>query len=175
MLRIRVDARQALALRVGDRTRHAIQQHVRVSQDRIERGPEFMRHVGQELRFQGGGLLESNVLPSEQFVLRGEFGRRLLDLPFQFGGGILQLLEQSCLLESLGQVVQDRDDPHQLPLLRQDLAGQSLDRREPPADGIGELNFAAISLLPASREDVRNERRQVRTVGAHTPQLQITG
>ena len=77
----------------------------------------------------------------------GEFGRRLLDLPFELGRRMLQLFVQSRLLDSLGQVVQDRDDPHQLALLRQDLAGEPSTGRRRPVTGSVELDFAAVSLL----------------------------
>jgi hypothetical protein len=41
---------------------HALQQHVRIAQDRVERRPELVRHVGEELRFQTRRLLEFDCL-----------------------------------------------------------------------------------------------------------------
>ena len=70
---------------------------------------------------------------------------------------LLQLFEQARLFDRLGQVVQDRHDPHQLALLRQDLPCQALDRRWPAADRIGQLDLTAIALLAAARENVRDE------------------
>ena len=111
---------------VGDRAGHAVEQHVRVAEDRVERRPELVRHVREELRLQRRRLLERDVLPAEQLVLLGQLGRRFLDLALELGGRLLQLLEQARLLHRLGEVVEDRDDPHQLALLRQDLPGERL-------------------------------------------------
>ena len=60
---------------------------------------------------------------------------------------LLQLLVEARLLDRLGEVVQDRHDPDQLALLRQDRAGQRLDRQRPAGRRIGQLNLAAIALL----------------------------
>jgi hypothetical protein len=60
----------------GSVARHALQQHVRVAEDGIERRPELVRHVRQELRLEAGGLLELERLPPQQLVLGRQFGGR---------------------------------------------------------------------------------------------------
>ena len=117
-----VDARQALALRVGDLAGDVVQQHVGVAHDGVERRPELVRHVGEELRLQRRGLLELEVLAPQQLVLLGELGRGLADLALQLVRGLLHLLVEARLLHRLGEVVEDGDDPHHLALLRDDLA-----------------------------------------------------
>ena len=150
-----------------------VQQHVRVAQDRVERRPELVRHVGEELRLQRRRLLERDVLPAQQLVLLGELGGRFLHLALELDRRLLQLLVEARLLDRLGEVVQDRDDPHQLALLRQDRAGDRLDRQRPAGQRIAELDLAAVALLARSRQHVRDERRQVRAVGAHAPQRHL--
>ncbi len=72
------------------------------------------------------------MLTPEKLVLFGQFGGGLLDLALELGGRFLQLFVQPCLLECLRQVVQDRDNPDQLSLLGEDLAGKAFDRRGAP-------------------------------------------
>ena len=124
--RVRVDARQALALRRRSPPRDAMQQHVRVAEDRVERRPELVRDVGEELRLEGRRLLELDVLPPQQLVLLRQLRGRLLHLALEFGRRLLQLLVEPRLVDRLGQVVQDRDDPDELALLGEDRARPAL-------------------------------------------------
>ena len=54
-------ASRLLALDVGHRSGHALQQHVGVAEDRVERRPELVRHVREELRLERRRLLELDV------------------------------------------------------------------------------------------------------------------
>ena len=65
---------QGLALRRGERARDALQQHGRVAEDRVQRRPELVRHVREELRLQRRRLLELDRLPPQQLVLLRELG-----------------------------------------------------------------------------------------------------
>ena len=48
---------------------------MRVPENRIERRPELVRHVREELRLERGCLLEADLLAAQQLVLLSEFGR----------------------------------------------------------------------------------------------------
>src|SRR5436305_1805955 len=74
------------------RPRHPLQEQARVAQDRVEGGAELVGHVGQELRFGRGSLLELDGLAAQQLVLAHQLGRGLAHALLEEAGGLLQLL-----------------------------------------------------------------------------------
>ena len=152
----RLTARQQLA---GD----ALQQHVRVAEDRVERRPELVRHVGEELRLQARGLFELDRLPPEQLVLRRQLGGRRLDARLQFVRRCLQLLVELRALERLAPVVQNRDDGRQLAGLGQHLARDRFDRESARSSpGSSTRSRPAGSrpgpVSPSSRPEMNDEK-----------------
>ena len=81
--------------------------------------------------FSADACSSSICLPAQQLVLLRELGGRLLNLALELVRRLLQLLVEPRLFDRLASVVQDRDDRHQLAVLRQDLAGDRLDRQRP--------------------------------------------
>ena len=74
---------------------------MRVAEDRVERRPELVRHVGEELRLQRRGLLELDRLAPQQLVLLARVGGRLLNLALELVRRLLQLLVEPRLLDRL--------------------------------------------------------------------------
>ena len=77
-----------------ERPGNALQQHRRVAEHRVERRPELVRHVGEELRLQRRRLLELDRLAPQQLVLLRDVGGRRLNLALELVGRLLQLLVQ---------------------------------------------------------------------------------
>ena len=140
----------------------ALQQHVRVAEDRVERRPELVRHVGEELRLQPRRLFELDRLPPEQLVLRRQLGGGRLDARLQFVRRRLQLLVQPRALERLAPVVQDGDDGRQLAGLGQHLAGDGFDGNRLAVTGfISPISPRRISpgpVSPSSRPEMNDEK-----------------
>ena len=106
----------------------ALEQHRGVAEHRVQRRPELVRHVREELRLERRRLLELDRLAAQQLVLLRDVGGRRLNLPLELVGRLLQLLVQPRLFERLAAVVEDRDDRGQFAVLRQNLAGDRFDR-----------------------------------------------
>ena len=157
-----------------ERTAHALQQHRRVAEHRVERRPELVRHVGEELRLERRGLLELDGLAAEQLVLVRDVGGGRLNPPLQLVGRVLQLLVQLRLFDRLATVVQNRDNGRQLSVIRQDLAGDRLDRQRFAGRRIEEADLAHAALIGAD-EHAGDERREMRVVGLHPALLERRG
>ncbi len=69
-------------------------------------------------------------------------------------------------LDRLGAIVKNRDDGRQLADFGQHLRGQRLHRHQLAGVRIHQRDFSAPRRFPASREQPRYERREVRVVGA---------
>src|SRR5207249_2706979 len=136
---------------------YALQEHRRVPEHRVQRRPEFVRHVREELRLERRRLFELDRLPPEQLVLMGDVGCGRLNSALELVGRLLQLLVQLRLFDRLAAVVQDRDDGRQLAVVRQNLAGDRLDRQRLAELRIGEANLTDTALIGAD-EHTGDER-----------------
>ena len=112
--RVGVHPGEALRLLALERPQHALQEHARVAEDRVERRAELVGHVGEELRLERGGLLELDGLAAQQLVLAHQLGGGLAHLPLELAGGLLELVVEALALEGLGAIVQDGDDGGEL-------------------------------------------------------------
>ena len=149
------------------RARHALQQHARVAQDRVERRAELVRHVGEELRLQGRGLLELDVLAPEQLVLAHQLGGGLAHLLFQLVGGALELLVEPLPLQRLRPVVQDRHHADQLAVLRQHLARDGLERARASRLRVDEADVAVVPRGLADEEQLATNEEKCASLDAH--------
>ncbi len=93
-----MDVRHEADLLFGQRFTHLAQQHLGEADDGVERGPELVRHIGQELGLVAGGLLE-------RLVCGHEFAGTLLDPGLEIGGMLLALLVQPGILDGDGRLV----------------------------------------------------------------------
>ena len=150
----------------GSGPEHALEQHARVAEDRVERRPELVRHVREELRLRARGRLELERLPLEQLVLANELGGRVAHLLLEEARGLLQLLVERVLLHRLGAVVEDRDDRGDLAVLREDLAADRLDGHGRGRLRIEQTELAAEAPAGLEEEEVGDVRREVRVVRA---------
>ena len=83
-----------LALRVAELAGAAVQQQIRESDDRVERGAQLVRHVGEELVLELGGALQLDVLGAERELVAAA------------------LLQHRCAVESDDHLVaQDLEQP----------------------------------------------------------------
>ena len=151
---------------------HALQQHRRVAEHRVERRPELVRHVREELRLERRRLLELDRLAPQQLVLLRDVGGGRLNLPLELVGGLLQLLVELRLLDRLAPIVKDRHDRGQLAVLRQHLAGDRLDRHRLAGLRIAQPDFADAALIGADQH-AGDERRKMRVVGLHPALLDL--
>ena len=107
-----------MPLRAGfKRSGHALHQHRRIPEHRVERGPEFVRHVREELRLERRRLLELDRLPPKQLVLVRDVRRGRLNPPLELVRRLLQLLVQLPLFNRLAAIVEDGDDGRQLAVI----------------------------------------------------------
>ena len=127
---VRVDARRAAACAGGShRPGDALQQHVRVAEDRVERRPELVRHVREELRLQRRGLLELDApgaaaARSAARARRSPPGPCARARPTPASAARTAAPSRSPRVRSCRMVTTAR----QLAVLRQDLAGDRFDR-----------------------------------------------
>ena len=149
-----------------DAAGHTLQQHRRITEHRVQRRPELVRHVREELRLQGRRLFELDGLAPQQLVLLRDVGCRRLNLAFELVRGLLQLLVQPRLFDRLAAVVEDRHHGRQLTVLGQHLSRDGLDRHRLAGFGIAQSDLADAPPIRAD-EHVGDERREVRVVGLH--------
>ena len=83
MARVRIDAGKVPPLRRAQLAGYPLHRHGGIAKDRVQRRAQFVRHVGQELRFGRRRLLELECLAAKQLVLICQLGRGFADLPFQ--------------------------------------------------------------------------------------------
>src|SRR5204862_809026 len=126
MMRVAVDAVEVAPLLRRELAGHALEQHARIAEDRVERRAELVRHVREELRFRRRRLLDLEVRAAQQLVLPRELGGGLAYLLLELTGGALELLVEAVALELLCPIVQDRDNRRHLAVLGHDLAGNGL-------------------------------------------------
>ena len=126
-----------------------------------------MGHVGQELRFGRGGLLELDALAAQQLVLAHQLGRGLAHALLEEAGGLLQLLVEPRALQGLRAVVQHGDDGGDLAVLGQDLAREGLHGQGLAALGVHEPDVPPPPLALGGEEQVGDEGGEVGVVGLH--------
>ena len=90
MLSAPVDVAQKAGLLLGQGPEGRVSQQLAEADDRVERGPQFMRHVGEEL----------GLHPQRLFQLHGP----LPDPLFQFGGMLPDLRIESGILDGDGRL-----------------------------------------------------------------------
>ena len=128
VLRGGLDSREALFLPVGELAVDAVEQQRRVSDERVDRRAQLVRHAREKFRFEPVGLLELARLPLQPHVLLREIGRRRAHARFELAAELLQLFVQPLVLGLLGEIVQHRHDRDRLAAPVHDLARHDLDR-----------------------------------------------
>ena len=147
--------------------RDTLKQHAGVTEDGIEGRAELVRHVGEELALELGGLLQLEMLPLQQLVAPHQLAGGLADLLFQLLAGGLDLLVQAGLLQRLGAIVEDGDHGRDLPVLAEHLARHRFHRQRLQRGGIDEGDLAAPTQPLAGEEQVGDEGGEVGVVAAH--------
>ena len=112
-------------LPLGEVAVQAVQQHLGEANDRVQRGPQLVRHVGQELRLEATGLHQPGVGSGQALVQPG-----VLQRDRRLGGQQQEHVELLIVVDLARELLAEQEDAVQLVLDLQRHDQRGLDRFE---------------------------------------------
>ena len=135
------DVFEVFLLLLVDLTEHPFAQHLREPDDRVQRRPQLVRHVGEKLRLVPARRLELAALQVKLRERRGELSGSLLDLLLEAAIGLLELRRHAIeLVGERAQLVIARNLDPLVERTGADPRRRSLDRLDRPHQPASEQN-----------------------------------